>query len=182
MRKNIAIVVVVVAMLIVGREAVAQEPEAQPEIQQNQPQPEVAPSEAPVDLAGLYLFQGIYRDGKTYRGLLKIIQVGKDVYGLRWSIADKAVVGIGILKGDFLAVGLVSSGVVGVGSYRLNGSGLPIVGTWTDTEEDGKTYIEIWQRFEHPEIQESEPEPTQETEPEAPAQPASKPIRKVIPA
>lgn len=57
-----------------------------------------------VDLAGIYVCDGMSPAGRPYQGLVRIVK-NRDTYELLWTIESRvAAIGIGIQSGDVLAV------------------------------------------------------------------------------
>jgi hypothetical protein len=92
------------------------------------------------DLTGVYLCSGKNFDGTTYDGL---VEISKDngAFQLQWLIDDDVVaVGMGIRKGDVLAVAYYSA-LPGVVAYRIEPNNR-LVGEWTLVGAKGTLFSE----------------------------------------
>jgi hypothetical protein len=91
-----------------------------------------------VDLAGIYLCEGVNPDGTPYKGLVEITPTA-NTYQVRWTMSEQATNGIGIFKGGVLAVSYFG-GTPGVVVYRVDGGRL--IGEWTMGDSKGQLYSE----------------------------------------
>jgi hypothetical protein len=91
-----------------------------------------------VDLAGIYLCEGVNPDGTPYKGLVEITPTA-DAYQVRWTMSEQSTNGIGIYKGGVLAVSYFG-GTPGVVVYRVDKSRL--LGDWTMGDSKGRLYSE----------------------------------------
>jgi hypothetical protein len=91
-----------------------------------------------VDLAGIYLCEGVNPDGTPYKGLVEITPTA-NAYQVRWTMSQQATNGVGIFKGGVLAVSYYG-GTPGVAVYRVEGSRL--LGEWTMGDSKGQLYTE----------------------------------------
>jgi hypothetical protein len=91
-----------------------------------------------VDLAGIYLCEGVNPDGTPYKGLVEITPTAS-TYQVRWTMSEQSTNGIGIFKGGVLAVSYFG-GSPGVVVYRVDGGRL--LGEWTMGDSKGQLYSE----------------------------------------
>jgi hypothetical protein len=92
------------------------------------------------NLNGTYQAEGVGPNGRKYRGIVEIIKHDQ-TYRLKWTVApDGVYFGIGILKGDELAVSYLGQ-VLGVVLYKIE-KGPRLVGDWTVVGADGQVYSE----------------------------------------
>jgi hypothetical protein len=91
-----------------------------------------------VDLAGIYLCEGVNPDGTPYKGLVEITPTA-NAYQVRWTMSQQATNGVGIFKGGVLAVSYYG-GTPGVAVYRVEGSRL--LGEWTMGDSKVQLYTE----------------------------------------
>jgi hypothetical protein len=91
-----------------------------------------------VDLAGIYLCEGVNPDGTPYKGLVEITPTA-DAYQVRWTMSEQSTNGIGIFKGGVLAVSYFG-GTPGVAVYRVDKGRL--LGQWTMGDSKGQLYSE----------------------------------------
>ena len=92
------------------------------------------------DLSGMYQCEGVGPNGTKYRGIVEIAK-NDQTYRLRWTIRpDGVYLGIGILRGDELAVSYFGQ-VLGVVLYQIE-KGPRLVGQWTVMGADGQVFSE----------------------------------------
>jgi len=96
-----------------------------------------------VNLAGIYLCEGINPDGTPYKGIVEITPTA-DSYRIRWTMAQQNTTGVGIFRGGVLAVSYYG-GTPGVAVYRVEGARL--VGEWTMGNSGGELYSETLTRL-----------------------------------
>jgi hypothetical protein len=96
-----------------------------------------------VDLAGMYLCQGVNPDGTPYKGIVEITSKA-DAYHVEWTMAEQATRGIGIYSGGVLAVSYFG-GTPGVVVYRLEKDRL--LGEWTMGSSGGRLFSETLTRL-----------------------------------
>jgi hypothetical protein len=84
------------------------------------------------DLTGLYDVQGQYPSGKSYQGLVKIVDYGS-AQAILWKLADGgAYEGLAIQDGDMLGSAYgIGKAAFGLVLYRINGGTLD--GKWLDS-------------------------------------------------
>jgi len=93
------------------------------------------------DLAGTYRCEGLNPEGKTYEGTVEISKQ-EQTYRLKWMTPPAGVsVGIGIVKGDVLAVSYFDGAMMGVVLYKIE-KGPKLVGEWTVIGTEGHVYPE----------------------------------------
>jgi hypothetical protein len=96
--------------------------------------------DGPTSLNGRYtIISASSTTGSSYSGVVDIRPTG-DTYSFNWKLSNESYAGIGILKGDVLAVGWGSGASVGVVAYevgkdRLNGVWATPTGTKLGIEE-----------------------------------------------
>ena len=91
-----------------------------------------------VDLAGIYLCEGVNPDGTPYKGLVEITPTA-GAYQVQWTMSEQSTNGIGIFKAGVLAVSYFG-GTPGVVVYRVDGGRL--VGEWTMGGTEGAVFTE----------------------------------------
>jgi hypothetical protein len=92
------------------------------------------------DLTGIYVCSGTNADGSSYQAIVEIARQN-DAYQLQWVVDSEVVaVGMGIRKGDVLAVAYFS-GQPGVAAYRIEPDDR-LVGEWTVDDADGLLFSE----------------------------------------
>ena len=92
------------------------------------------------DLSGVYQCEGVGPNGKPYKGVVEIAK-NDQTYRFKWTIApDGVYVGLGILKGDAMAVSYFGQ-VLGVVLYKIE-KGQRFVGEWTVIGAEGQVYSE----------------------------------------
>lgn len=95
-------------------------------------------------LEGLYRATGVAADGAHYSALVQIIKFG-DSYLVSWSFPHESIealddpdrIGVGIARGDVLAVCIFSEDFAGVVLYEIERDGRRLVGQWTGAGGDG---------------------------------------------
>jgi hypothetical protein len=93
------------------------------------------------DLAGVYRCEGTNPDGKPYRGTVEIVK-NDQTYRVKWSMGQRsASFGIGVVRGDMLAVSYYTGGNLGVVVYRI-AKGPQLIGEWTVLGADGQLFPE----------------------------------------
>ena len=105
---------------------------------------------------GAYYCEGIDASGNAYRGRTLIDKQG-DVYYVQWTLGGRlTAIGIGVAKGDSLAVSYYgpSTGVV---LYTRTEAGLD--GQWTQPGAEGATFSETLKRIPDEELQQESPAP-----------------------
>ena len=96
-----------------------------------------APSTSERDLAGVYRCEGVNPDGRTYRG---IVEMSKDdrTYRVKWTMGQGGTsVGIGMVRGDVLAVSYYTGQNVGLVMYKID-KGIQLTGEWAVLGADGQ--------------------------------------------
>lgn len=93
-----------------------------------------------IALDGVYRSEGVNPDGTKYRGT---VEIAKDdqTYLVRWLARQVTSIGIGIVKGDVLAVSYYTGTNIGVALYRIE-KGPRLTGEWTVLGADGLRYPE----------------------------------------
>jgi hypothetical protein len=93
-----------------------------------------------VALDGTYRSEGVNPDGTKYRGT---VEIAKDdqTYLVRWLARQVTSIGIGIVRGDVLAVSYYTGTNIGVALYRIE-KGPRLTGEWTVLGADGQRYPE----------------------------------------
>lgn len=93
-----------------------------------------------VALDGVYRSEGVNPDGTKYRGT---VEIAKDdqTYLVRWLARQVTSIGIGIVRGDVLAVSYYTGTNIGVALYRIE-KGPRLTGEWTVLGADGQRYPE----------------------------------------
>src|SRR5689334_7451785 len=102
---------------------------------QDRPEPPATTTER--DLAGMYRCEGTNPDGRTYRGL---VEIAKDdhTYRVRWTLGQGGTsVGIGMVRGDVLAVSYYTGQNVGLVMYKID-KGMQLTGEWAVLGADGQ--------------------------------------------
>ena len=93
------------------------------------------------DLSGLYRCEGTNPDGKPYRGTVEIVK-NDQTYRVKWTMGQRgASFGIGVVRGDVLAVSYYTGGNLGVVVYRIV-KGPQLIGEWTVLGADGQLFPE----------------------------------------
>jgi hypothetical protein len=93
------------------------------------------------DIAGVYRCEGTNPDGKPYRGTVEIVK-NDQTYRVKWSMGQRgASFGIGVVRGDMLAVSYYTGGNLGVVVYRI-AKGPQLIGEWTVLGADGQLFPE----------------------------------------
>ena len=93
-----------------------------------------------VALDGVYRSEGVNPDGTKYRGT---VEIAKDdqTYLVRWLARQVTSIGIGIIRGDVLAVSYYTGTNIGVALYHIE-KGPRLTGEWTVLGADGQRYPE----------------------------------------
>ena len=93
-----------------------------------------------VALDGVYRSEGVNPDGTKYRGT---VEIAKDdqTYLVRWLARQVTSIGIGIVRGDVLAVSYYTGTNIGIALYRIE-KGPRLTGEWTVLGADGQRYPE----------------------------------------
>jgi hypothetical protein len=81
------------------------------------------------DIVANYNCVGDTGGGKQYKGEVEITKEG-DVYNLKWTIASKTHLGIGIRQDDKLSVSWISEGIGGIVVYKIEKGG-KLSGKWS---------------------------------------------------
>jgi len=99
-----------------------------------------AAADSELELAGVYACNGRNPDGSSYDTVVEIVKQD-DAFVLRWFDQSELVaVGLGIRKGDVLAVSYFS-GLPGVAAYHIE-DGSRLVGEWTVAGAGGELFSE----------------------------------------
>lgn len=93
-----------------------------------------------MDLSGVYRCEGVNPNGTPYRGRVEITK-DDHTYRLRWTMAQGASLGIGIVNGDVLAVSYFTGANVGIVLYKIQ-KGSQLIGEWALLGADGQLYPE----------------------------------------
>ena len=93
-----------------------------------------------VALDGVYRSEGVNPDGTKYRGT---VEIAKDdqTYLVRWLARQVTSIGIGIVRGDMLAVSYYTGTNIGIALYHIE-KGPRLTGEWTVLGADGQRYPE----------------------------------------
>ena len=93
-----------------------------------------------VALDGVYRSEGVNPDGTKYRGT---VEIAKDdqTYLVRWLARQVTSIGIGIVRGDVLAVSYYTGTNIGIALYKIE-KGPRLTGEWTVLGADGQRYPE----------------------------------------
>ena len=106
------------------------------------PQPAAA---SEPQLEGVYSLTGVSPDGATYRGLVKIVRRGES-FVVSWMVprvVGETVVatilsaGVGVAKGEMLAVSYYGQDTTGVVLYRIEEGGQRLLGEWVSASDNG---------------------------------------------
>jgi hypothetical protein len=91
-------------------------------------------------LDGVYRSEGVNPDGTKYRGT---VEIAKDdqTYLVRWLARQVTSIGIGIVRGDVLAVSYYTGTNIGIALYHIE-KGPRLTGEWTVLGADGQRYPE----------------------------------------
>ena len=107
-------------------------------------------------LQGLYRAEGVDAEGAPYRALVRIIKFG-DSHLVSWTFGSESEaldepdrIGVGIARGDVLAVSYFSEDFAGVVLYEIESDGRRLVGHWTGAGGDGVLRAETLTRLERP--------------------------------
>ena len=116
----------------------------------------VTPSNAAADLQlqGLYRADGVDAEGAPYNALVQIIRFG-DSYLVSWTFARESTevpdepdrIGVGIARGEVLAVSYFSEDFAGVVLYEIESDGRRLIGQWTGAGGDGVLRAETLTRL-----------------------------------
>lgn len=97
------------------------------------------------EVVGVYECEGVNPDGSTYRGEVEISK-DEDTYRVSWTMSERATaLGIGILRGDVLAVSYFTGESLGVVAYRIEKGG-QLVGEWAVLGAGGQLRPEVLSR------------------------------------
>ena len=89
------------------------------------------------DLAGTYRCEGTNPDGRTYRGIVEMVKDDR-TYRVRWTMGQGGTsVGIGMVRGDLLAVSYYTGQNVGLVMYKID-KGVQMIGEWAVLGADGQ--------------------------------------------
>jgi hypothetical protein len=96
--------------------------------------------DAALALDGVYRSEGVNPDGTKYRGT---VEIAKDdqTYLVRWLARQVTSIGIGIVRGDVLAVSYYTGTNIGIALYHIE-KGPRLTGEWTVLGADGQRYPE----------------------------------------
>ena len=122
------------------------------------------------EFTGAYRCEGVDGSGTTYRGTTVIDKQG-DVYYVQWAIGGHlTAVGVGVAKGDALAVSYYgpSTGIV---LYTRTDTGLS--GQWTEPGGEGATFSETLTRIPDEELPQKAPAPERAPGPTAVPRPSA---------
>ena len=109
------------------------------------------------DLTGTYQCEGVGPNGTKYRGIVEITQ-NDQTYRVKWTVApDGVYFGIGVRKGDQLAVSYLGQ-VLGVVLYKIE-KGPRFVGDWTVTGANGHVFTETLTKMSLRAATPAEPKP-----------------------
>lgn len=109
------------------------------------PAPALADETSSRDLTGVYACEGQNPDGSAYSGRVEIVK-WQDAYLVRWTIPSTSqVVGIGILRGDVLAVSYFG-GSPAIVVYSVSADDR-LDGKWTLVGADGAVFSETLTRM-----------------------------------
>ena len=95
-------------------------------------------------LDGMYSLTGVNPDGSTYRGLVKIMSRGES-FLVSWifpRVSGETIVatitsgGVGIAKGEMLAVSYYGQDATGVILYRIEEGGQRLTGEWVSANDN----------------------------------------------
>lgn len=108
-----------------------------------------------VALDGVYRSEGVNPDGTKYRGT---VEIAKDdqTYLVRWLARQVTSIGIGIVRGDVLAVSYYTGTNIGIALYHIE-KGPRLSGEWTVLGADGQRYPETLTKMGR-DAREQEPE------------------------
>jgi uncharacterized protein (TIGR03067 family) len=83
------------------------------------------------DIAGMYQCDGLEADGNRYTAQVEIRRLG-DAYAVSWARGTVPIhIGVGVRKGDVLAVSFASKGGGGIAVYQIS-KDRKLQGEWTD--------------------------------------------------
>jgi hypothetical protein len=94
-----------------------------------------------VEITGTYTCVGANADGGEYRGTVVISKEG-NAYNLKWTIAGKSHLGLGIRQGDTLSAAWIVENSGGVVVYKIQ-KGPKLVGVWSEFGTKGKVLSEV---------------------------------------
>ena len=98
-------------------------------------------------LDGMYSLTGLNPDGSEYRGVVKIVSRGEG-FLVSWIfprvtgetvVATITSVGVGLVKGEMLAVSYYGQDATGVVLYRIEEGGQRLTGTWVSANDNSGT-------------------------------------------
>jgi hypothetical protein len=108
-----------------------------------------APSRAQApdrEVEGVYRCEGTNPDGSRYRGVVEI-RKDADTYRVSWTMSQRAsALGIGILRGDVLAVSYFTGESLGIVAYRMEKGG-QLIGEWAVLGAGGQIRPETLSRM-----------------------------------
>ena len=97
-----------------------------------------APTDPPVDLAGVYRCEGVSPNGTPYQGVVEIEKI-RNTFRVRWTLSNVEVLGVGIFSSDVFAVSYFTYAPAVV-VYKIDGTRL--VGEWSMGGIEGTLYPE----------------------------------------
>lgn len=106
------------------------------------------------DLAGAYRSERITPEGLTSRGLVRIVAHGES-YLVSWMLSppvdewvewDPDLIGVGLVRGEMLAVSYFGEDMAGVMVYRITKDGR-LVGEWVGAGSEGRVGRETLTRM-----------------------------------
>jgi len=102
--------------------------------------PTLCAAQQVVAIDGMYRSDGVNPNGTKYRGT---VEIAKDdqTYLVRWLSQQVTSVGIGIVRGDVLAVSYFTGNNIGIALYHIE-KGPRLIGEWTVLGSDGQRYPE----------------------------------------
>lgn len=95
-------------------------------------------------LDGMYALTGVNPDGSVYRGFVKIVSRGESVL-VSWIfprisgetvVATIMSVGVGVAKGEMVAVSYYGQDATGVVLYHIEAGGQRLTGEWVSAGDD----------------------------------------------
>jgi hypothetical protein len=98
-------------------------------------------------LDGMYSLTGLNPDGSEYRGVVKIVSRGEG-FLVSWIfprvsgetvVATITSVGVGLVKGEMLAVSYYGQDATGVVLYRIEEGGQRLTGAWVSANDKSGT-------------------------------------------
>ena len=102
--------------------------------------PAVCAAQQAIAIDGTYRSDGVNPNGTKYRGT---VEIAKDdqTYLVRWLSQQVTSIGIGIVRGDVLAVSYFTGTNIGIAIYHIE-KGPRLIGEWTVLGSDGQRYPE----------------------------------------